>query len=263
MPKASTDSNGRRRVKSVANAIRVLEALKASPEPLRLPEISHRLGMRKSTVHLLLSTLAEFNFVQPDGPLGHYRLGLGAFEVGAAAVDRLGLPPELGPPMERLADRSMEAVSLAVRNGASALIVRRYESAHILRAEIGIGTRMPLHASASGKVLLASMTPDQVDALYADEDLPEAAGNRIKTKKELLRELEKVCDLGYATNKDEFVFGVAAVAAPVFDRHAATVGALSIAGPTARFEGMRWVEELIGTAAEMSRMLGYRKESQS
>src|SRR6266545_1360876 len=244
MPKASTDSNGRRRVKSVANAIRVLEALKASPEPLRLSEISHRLGMRKSTVHLLLSTLAEFNFVQPDGPLGHYRLGLGAFEVGAAAVDRLGLPPELGPPMERLADRSMEAVSLAVRNGASALIVRRYESAHILRAEIGIGTRMPLHASASGKCLLAGMDPDQVDELYPTEELPEATNAKIRTKRKLLRELDKARRLGYATNRDEFVLGVAAIAAPVFDRRGRTVAALSIAGPTARFEELRWVPEL-------------------
>src|SRR6266542_3491818 len=61
--------NGPRRVKSVVNAIRVLETLKSAPEPLRLSEISRQLGLRKSTVHLLLATLAEHNFVQHDGPL--------------------------------------------------------------------------------------------------------------------------------------------------------------------------------------------------
>lgn len=257
-----TGPNGARRVKSVINAIRVLEVLKSAPEPLRLSEISERLGLRKTTVHLLLTTLAEFNFVQRHGALGHYRLGLGAFEVGAAAVDRLNLPPDLGPPMERLADRSMEAVSLAVRSGRNALIVRRYESAQILRAEIGIGTRMPLHASASGKVLLASMTRGQLEELYPNNELPDAAGARIKTKPELLRELDKVRRAGHATNRDEFVLGVAAIAAPVVDRHGRTVAALSIAGPTTRFEGIKWVRELLITAAEMSAVLGYRTRSE-
>lgn len=252
-----------RRVKSVTNAVRLLEVLKAAPEPLRLSEISTQLGLRKSTVHLLLMTLSDFNFVQPHGPHGHYRLGLGVFEVGAAALDRLNLPPELSPLMGWLADRSMEAVSLAVKNGSSALIVRRYESAHILRAEIGLGTRMPLHASASGKVLLAGLTREQIDQLYPAEQLPEDGFPRANTKTTLLRELEKIKRDGFTTATDEFTPGVAAIAAPVLDRDGQTVAALSIAGPTNRFERAKWITDLLNTAEKMSALLGLRERSMS
>ncbi len=256
-------SKERRQLKTVVNAIRVLEALRSSPEPLRLSEISTRTRLRKSTVHLLLSTLADFNFVQALDQSGYYRLGLGIFEAGMAAVDALSLPPELWPPMQELADRSLEAVSLAVRSGPSALIVKRYESAHVLRAEIGVGTRMPLHGSASGKCLLAAITPEQLAQLYPGEELPEATPPRIETKTELLQALEGVRRSGYATNKDEFVVGVSAIAAPVLDRDGSTVAALSIAGPSTRFQHRKWVQDLVATTERMSVILGYRKRSVS
>jgi len=158
----------------VANALQLLEALKEAGEPVPLGRLSQQLGLSKGTVHLLLSTLSEYNFVEPALVHGQYRLGLGAFEVGIAAVDHRGMPPEIAWPMERLASESLEAVSLAVQSGHDALIVRRFESAHILRAEIGVGTRMPLYASASGKSLLAEMPQARLDALYPAEDLPTA-----------------------------------------------------------------------------------------
>jgi DNA-binding IclR family transcriptional regulator len=250
----------RRRIKAVANALRLLEALKEAGEPVPLGRLSQQLGLSKGTVHLLLSTLSEYDFVEPALVHGQYRLGLGAFEVGIAAVDHRGMPPEIALPMERLASESLEAVSLAVQSGHDALIVRRFESAHILRAEIGVGTRMPLYASASGKSLLAEMPQARLDALYPAEDLPNASAdhNRIRTKSQLRKELERVRRQGYATNQDEFVVGVAAVARVVRDRQGQAVASLSIAGPTARFDGRRWIEPLVRTADEMTGILGFR-----
>jgi DNA-binding IclR family transcriptional regulator len=170
------------------------------------------------------------------------------------------MPPEIALPMERLASESLEAVSLAVQSGHDALIVRRFESAHILRAEIGVGTRMPLYASASGKSLLAEMPQARLDALYPAEDLPNASAdhNRIRTKSQLRKELERVRRQGYATTQDELVVGVAAVARVVRDRQGQAVASLSIAGPTARFDGRRWIEPLVRTADEMTGILGFR-----
>ena len=108
----------------MANALQLLEALKEAGEPVPLGRLSQQLGLSKGTVHLLLSTLSEYNFVEPALVHGQYRLGLGAFEVGIAAVDHRGMPPEIAWPMERLASESLEAVSLAVQSGHDALIVR-------------------------------------------------------------------------------------------------------------------------------------------
>ena len=141
-----------RTLSTVRNATRALAVL-ADRGPLRLTDLAAELGLGKSTVHLLVQTLYADGLVEQDPLTRAYRVGLRVFEIGATAVEQLGFGARLTGAMEELARRSNESVSLGVLNAGSVLFVQRVESPEILRADIRPGTRMPLHASASGKAL--------------------------------------------------------------------------------------------------------------
>lgn len=255
-PPRDRPNQGRRRLKTVANATALLRVLSEAERPQGVSELARRLGLGKSSVHLLLQTLSEAGLIEPSPDDGRYGLGVGAFELGAAALEHLKLGAYLDPPMERLAALSEEAVSLAIRSRRDAVIVKRFESSQILRAEIRVGTRMPLHVSASGKCMLADLTPETIDELYPDEMLPEWNPHCITKKRVLLESLETVRENGYALNVDEFTVGVTAVAVNVRDGKEMATGVLSIAGPTARFSWEQWLEPLRETTREMSPSAG-------
>lgn len=246
-----------RTLSTVRNATRVLAVL-ARQGPLRLTELAGELALGKSTAHLLLRTLRDDGMVDYD-PVSHrYRIGLRVFEIGATALEQGGFGALLTGAMEDLARRCNESVSLGVVNAGSVLFVQRVESPEILRADIRLGTRMPLHASASGKALLAAMTDTEIDRALPDPRLPATARQTVRDREALLAELELVRARGYARQAEEFVDGIAAVAAPVFDGGGRALAALSIAGPAARFDEQAWASLLLPAAAEMSRLSGLR-----
>jgi IclR family acetate operon transcriptional repressor len=245
-----------RTLSTVRNAVMALQVL-ADRGPLRLTALAVELGLGKSTAHLLLQTLREDGMVEYDAASGTYRIGLRAFEIGTAAVERGGFGARLTGAMEELGRRCNESVSLGVLSAGSVLFVQRIESPEILRADIRPGTRMPLHASASGKALLASMTDDEVERLLPDL-LPATAQRTVRQRNALLAELRLVRERGYAAQVEEFVDGIAAVAAPVLDAGGRLLASLSIAGPTGRFDERAWADFLMPAASEMSRLCGYR-----
>jgi DNA-binding IclR family transcriptional regulator len=245
-----------RTLSTVRNAVRALETL-AEQGPLRLTPLAAELGLGKSTAHLLLQTLVADGMVECDPVSGAYRVGLRAFEIGVTAIEQGGFGARLIGSMEELGRRCNESVSLGVLSAGSVLIVQRVESPEILRADIRPGTRMPLHASASGKVLLAAM-PDAEIARLLPELLPTPARRTVRERSALFAEVRRVRDQGFAGQRDEFVDGIAAVAAPVFTASGSVLAALSIAGPAARFDERAWVELLLPAASEMSRLSGNR-----
>ena len=247
-------NDGGRRIASVSNALRVLRVLSEHPQGVGVTELAQLVGIGKNTAHLLLVTLADDDFVQ-QAEDGRYRLGLAAFEVGTAAVEVAASGGPLTPLLRALADRSGEAVSLAIASGRDAIIVQRFESASVLRAEIRLGTRMPLHSSASGKYLLARMSDDRVDALFPGDELPAVTPHTIRSKTLLRIQLAEIRGQGCARNDDEYTLGISGVATGVTDANGEVAFALSLAGPTHRFRCDDWIQELTGTAAAMSEVL--------
>ena len=249
-------SNSSSRTSStVATALRVLRILSEHPEGIGVSEVSRKLEVGRSTAHMLLSTLLqqEFAFQNEDSL---YFLGLGAFEVGAAVPDAARFGGALLGPMRSLADLSGEAVSLAIPRNRDAIIVQRFETKHVLRMDIRVGTRMPLISCASGKVLLASMSETEIDNLYPDEDLPAVTKLSIRSRTALkARVLPEVRRQGFAITEGEYAEGIDGIAAGVADSSGVLVAALSVAGPSNRFVIDKWVEPVIQAAGAMSQLL--------
>lgn len=235
LERRSTESNGKR-LQTVARAARVLQELAAAEGTVALGTLSARVQLGKSTTHLILATLIDAGLVEHGPEKGSYRLGLAALELGAAALNQHGLGVMLSPPMEALAAATREAVSLSVANQGTALLVHRFETDQILRASIRVGARMPLHASASGRCLLAYMPAS------AQADSIAQLGLTKDEKLQLLKSLDQIQQRGYDVQQDEWALGVSAIAAAVLDPQRSIVAALSISAPTTRFEP----EQLLG-----------------
>jgi len=251
-------SNKPRTSSTVSTALRALRLLAEFPHGVGITEVARRLDVGKSTAHLLLSTLVEQDFVERTDD-SRYRLGLTAFEVGSAVPDSAKFGGALITPMQTLADLSGEAVSLAIIRGRDAIIVQRFETKHILRAEIGVGTRMPLISCASGKFLLAHMPESQVEILYPNEALQRVTARSVRTKKELIAMFPTIREQGYAVNSNEYADGVTGIATGIVDARGNYDAALSVAGPTSRFEGEQWVEPLAQAAHTMSGLLAGKR----
>jgi DNA-binding IclR family transcriptional regulator len=138
--------------------------------------------------------------------------------------------------------------------------VQRIESLEILRADIRPGTRMPLHASASGKALLANMSDLDIDQLLPESPLPASTRVTHCHRNGLLAEIRLIRERGYAKQTEEFVEGISAVATPVFDAGGRALAALSIAGPSSRFDEANWSGLLLPAARSMSELCGYRAQ---
>ncbi|WP_190812961.1 IclR family transcriptional regulator [Saccharopolyspora pogona] len=250
-------SNTSRTSSTAATALRVLRLLADNPGGMGITEVARALEIGKSKAHLLLATLLEQEFVERTAD-SRYRLGLTAFEVGSAVPDAARFGGDLIAPMRALADLCGEAVSLAVLRNRDAIMIQRFETKHVLRAEIGVGTRMPLISCASGKFLLAHMTDDQVDSLYPGEVLPRVSANSVRTKSSLKALFPEIHRKGYALNDEEYAEGISGVATGVADASGHYVAALSVAGPSSRFRTDQWIEPLAEAAQKMTELLSSR-----
>lgn len=249
-----------RAVPAVQRAFDVLELFLVERE-LSAPEITAKLGLPRTTVHELVGTLVERDYLAPAGPdSNRFRLGVRTFQLGSAYAERLDLAREGQLVAEEIAGRCHETVHLGVLEGADVFYVAKVDSSHPVRMVSAVGRRLPAHCTAVGKTLLAAMPRDQLDELYPNTRLAGMTDNSITQRKNLYRELERTGQEGLAHEYCESNEAVACVAAPVRDRTGEVVAALSISVPIPRWSDD--VEAALGElvregAATLSERLGH------
>jgi IclR family acetate operon transcriptional repressor len=216
-------SNG---AQTVARALAVLGCFRG-PSELGLSEIARQLGLPTSTVHRLLRSLVDAGFLDQDPDSSRYRLGGTLAEFGQIAYrqHRIYLAE---PHLERLATATGATSSIAVRHGNDAVMLGfsrwREANGHELQ-----GIRLPLHASALGKALLA--WSDTSDEELARLDLAPATDRTVTTVEALQAELTRTCERGYALNDEELVTGFRTIGVPILDRTGRAAFALGLRGP--------------------------------
>jgi DNA-binding IclR family transcriptional regulator len=243
----------------VRNALHLLEQFSYTEPVLGVSELARRLGLAKSTVHRMLTTLLDEGFVRKTGD-GRYRLGFRLYELGQLVVSSLELREVAHPTLERLRNDTGETVHLAVLEGADVVYLERFESPSTLRLFGRLGRRMPAHSTSSGKCLLAYSPPDVIDAVVA-AGLPRLAPRTITSRAMLVRVLRQVRRDGYASSIDESEPGATSVAAPVFGVDGTVIAAVSVAGPSQRIppESIPRCSRLVRRAADaISSGMGHR-----
>ena len=245
-------------VQSVDRAVAILFLLAQHGEA-GVTELAAELGVHKSTAFRLIGALESGSLIDQDGDRGKYRLGRGVLRLAAATAGRLELPTESRPVCRQLAAELGEAVNIAILDrGEATNILQEYGTSSITGRN-WIGQRTPLHATASGKVLLAYM-----DAVALKEVLSSTlhryTGHTVTEPQVLEAQLATVREQGWASTSEEFEIGLNALAAPVYDATGEVVAAVGVSGPSYRLTAESYpavAETLLAAAREISARLGY------
>lgn len=238
---------------SVQRAMSILRQFSVDEPQLGVSEVSRRLGLTKSTVSRLLATLREGGLVRQDPINREYRLGMGLLELGQIVAHTDPLLRVVRPYQQYLAEAVRESVCLTVRTGLEVLVLLREEPPD-LRDPVPWVTRLPLHCTSSGKILLAHMEEDELTTLL-EKGLPRFTGNTITDPAKLREELERVSEQGFGTCFEEFREGVNSIAVPLAKQDGTLLATLSIVGPAyslTREKAMHSLEKLRGVATEIS-----------
>lgn len=206
--------------RSVTNKVlSILEVFENSRGALSLTDISEQSGLPASTVHRLLNELTDWGFLS-RGANGRYQLGIRLWELAQNTGRQLREAAR--PYVQDLFSLTGETSQLAVREGHEVLYIERvYGTRRVPRAS-RVGGRLPMHATAVGKVILA-FEEEWVRTAYLNRDLESPTGSTHSNRKKLAAELEQVKELGYATTVEEMRVGSCSIAVPVF--HTGKIGA--------------------------------------
>jgi len=195
-------------------------------------ELARRLGLTKSTVHRILASLVEGGLAEQDPDSHKYRLGSGLVELGYNVIHSNSLTKTALPYLAYLAGQVHEAAYIAVRERDAVLTMAQVLSPDAAD-QIPWEGFIPLHATASGKVLL-TQTPETELAALLEQGLPAWTESTITDPDQLREEIERVRKQGYATCLEEHEAGVNCVAVPVRMPDGDVVAALSVVGPAYR-----------------------------
>ncbi|PKW19222.1 IclR family transcriptional regulator [Saccharopolyspora spinosa] len=245
-------------MQSVDRAVTVLELLARNGEA-GITEIAGELGVHKSTASRLVSVLEARGLVEQLGERGKYAIGFGIVRLAGAATERMDLP-RLGRPFcESLAADLGETVNIAIRDNDVAINISQARGTAAVTAHNWVGQRTPLHATSSGKVLLAyAPQVDQEELLV--RPLERYTTRTVTNAGELRKDFEMIARDGYATSYEELELGLNAAAVAVYNHEGDVIAALSASGPSYRFSRKR-MREVVGAmriaAKELSSQLGF------
>ncbi len=253
LPKTSS------RLSSVANAIRLLKAFNDDEYELGVSSLAKRLGLAKSTVHRLASTLIKDDMLEQDKETGKYRLGLALFELGARVRRKMNVFNEAQLALKDLVEKTGETAHLTVLDHASVLFLYKFESRQAIRMKSVLGARVPAHCSADGKALLAYQTNEMIESI-AVGGLAALTPKTIIDVGQLMADLAQVRARGYALDDEETEIGLRAIAAPIRDHTGEVVAAISVAGPIQRMTKkvvLSHAPKVVAAAEAISARLGH------
>lgn len=200
---------------SVKKAFDILKTVSQSREGMGLNEIARTLKMAKSTAHGITAMLEELGALTRDPSTKKYKLGLTLFELGRRAYSQIDLREIARPFMEELMEKSDASVFLGILNWEHTTILDIVESRHDFKITAPVGTRIPLLAGAVGKVFLALMEEEQALRLIRTKGLKRYTENTITDPKKHFQEIERVRQMGYAIDDEEYIPGVRAAASAI------------------------------------------------
>lgn len=246
---------------AIARGLRIVELIAGSDSPLSLVTIGERLGLPKATVHRIASLLEKEGYLQhePDsrrfGP-GHRLIG-----VAVDALCHSSVRGERHAIMRALVEKIGETCNFTMCDGTDVVYIDRVEAAWPLRLHLQPGSRVPLHCTASGKLFLSRMPARQRRRLLASLPLARFTDNTMTDPRVLENSLRAIRRAGVATDNEEFLNGLIAVAVPVEDRRdrGRMRAALAVHAPTARLSLARaldHVDALRAAAARLAKTLG-------
>jgi len=220
---------------------------------LSVSRLASLLDIPASNAYRLLASLEAAGLLEQNPDTKRYRLSWLMFSLGNIVLNQMGIGGRTDAAMRALVDICGETVSLGIRSGGSVIYIRRIESLEMLRADTAVGSRVPLHCTAIGKLLLAYLPEEELRQAIESAPLKRFTDNTITDLVELRKELSVIRKNSISIDNQEFGIGVRGMACPILDRHCRVVASLSIGAPASRlsYDRMRELEQVLRTQANV------------
>lgn len=215
-------------VQSVERIFQLIESLAAHPAGAGLQRLAQDTGLAKSTVHRLLASLVSLGYAAQDEN-GRYRLTLKMFELSSGIVNSMDIMDVAKVHLERLAQRTGEAVHLVIRDGQDIVYIYKTESGP-MRMSSRVGLRSPLYCTGVGKAILATLPADEVAQIWQHTIPQKLTAHTIVEFDALQAQLTEVRTNGYAIDDEENELGVRCVAVAIPGVGGRADSAFSISG---------------------------------
>lgn len=260
---SESNGTGQKQIQSLARAMQIIDFIVDNRNSASLTQISRGLGLSKSTVHGLISTLEQHDYVFQDQVSGHYQLGLKLFELGQVVYERMDLRSIAYPILLELSEKHQETVHLAVLSGAEVVYIDKVkvDSPQSVGVISQVGGRNPTYCTGVGKVLLSGLSEAEVEKLIREEDMKKITPNTLDTMVKLKEALADIRQKGVAYDLEEIELGLRCVAAPIRNHKGEIIAGISLSGPAGRMPDERMAElskDVIAAGRRISAKLGYR-----
>ncbi len=247
-------------MKSVTRSLRILEAV-AQHQPVTVGELTKIFGLPKSTVQRTLVTLAEAGWLRASRKdTTRWEVGARVLAVRPAALQGSSLFAAARDPMVQLRDKVNETIHLSVPDALQCMVVvDRVDCDHAVRTFHAIGDTSPLHATATGRAVLAHLPKQDIEELIT-QGLERYSESTPADPEDLRADLRRIRTDGYAVNRNQYRPGVCAIAAPILDEDGTPLATVAISMPDSRYDAdelPEWGRLVADTAAEITgRRLG-------
>ncbi len=245
-------------VQALDRGFAVIRAFSTDTPALTIAEVAQRTGLTRAAARRYLLTLRTMGYVHQDRDA--FTLTARLLDVGFAYLSSLSLPAVAQPFMESLVDQLHESCSVSVLDSPDIIYVARMPAKRIMSINLVVGSRLPAHATSMGKILLAHLPPDELDAFFAGSPLKALTKRTMCDEVALRKVLNRVREQGWAMADSEAEEGVRSVAAPITGRGGDVAAAINVSAHASRVSitELRQVvlPVLFNTAARISRVLG-------
>jgi DNA-binding IclR family transcriptional regulator len=252
--------SGTQPLTSLSKGLQLLLSLREVARPMNLTEISRDFHINKVSALRMLLTLERSRFVEKDPREKTYKIGSNAFYVGSGFIAD-GKRNKLLKAMAQLVHELKHTITLSVLDGSSVLFVERVDGTERVKVTVDIGSRVPAYSSAAGKALLAGLSDTAIITLLKSMPFQSMAPRKPKSFKDILIDIAKIRDAGFAVNNEDSTPGLIAIAVPiksVIGEHVAALGAAFPAGTLKNKEEQRRVASRLIQAAGEIGSLGVR-----
>jgi DNA-binding IclR family transcriptional regulator len=241
-------------VQSVDRAAHILELL-SDNGPMGVSEVSRHLGVHRSTAFRLLATLEGRRLVEQETHRGLYRLGIGLLRLAGSVTTQVDLVRDAQACCDALAERLNETINASILDHGAAINITQAFGRQLVAVVRDVGQRTPLHATSTGKVLLAH-APEDVQKII-DGPHERFTPATITDPQALRSELAVIREQGWAASNEEWQVGTNAVAVPVHGQGGNAVAALSVTAPSFRMPATSFPDFAV-ILAESAADLGWR-----
>ncbi len=243
-------------VRAVERALQILGCFDDEHPERGISEIALAVGLHKATTYRIVTTLVNYGYLEWVPDVQKYRLGLALSNLGYKVIRRMDLRREALPYMKELVHQWDETCDLSIFDQGRVFYLEVLRSNHALMIAAAVGQQLPAHCTASGKLFLAYLPPEELDAVLS-QPLTAYTHNTITSPEELRKQLDVFRRQEYAVDYEEYELGICAVAAPIFNRRGEVIAAIGGPSPTSRMTPER-ITEIAAAFKEAAQAISHR-----